>query len=746
MEFDVLVGRYVPIEVFAGSLVALFVIVLIRMRSLLSKVRSQVDALDSAAADLRKSDERHRSVVNSLSEVVFQTDLRTRWTFLNDAWMDVSGFTVEESLGRPAGDLVHPDDRPEVMKYFASLMDGQNEAIRHEARGIDKHGNIKWVEFYVRLLKDDNGEVTGTTGALMDVTERRNAELALREAEKRYRTLVEQIPVVPYVCAANDASSNQYISSRINELMGYTPEEWQEPGLWKRLIHPDDEERVAETQSRSNSDRLPFVCEYRMRHKSGRYVWVRDEAVPGETDEDAGAGWQGVLMDITHRKVLEDQLVHQAFHDPLTGLANRALFSDRVQHALSHRNRLSLSPLAVLFIDLDDFKTVNDSLGHATGDQLLKSVASRLEGALRLSDTAARLGGDEFGVLVEDMDGVGSAERVAQRIIEAIDRPFQLQGHEITIRPSIGIAVTEDRQAGVEELLRNADLAMYIAKRGGKDRYALYESGMHVAALGRLQMKADLDRAVDERRLVVHYQPIVDLESSRIVGCEALVRWNHPERGLVSPGEFIHVAEETGMINLLGRWVTREACGQVAEWIKSGLGAPRLTVNLSGRQLHDPGLVSDVTQTLQETGLDPSFLTFEITESALMTDIEASVQMLESLKSLGVQLAIDDFGTGYSSLSYLQRFPLDILKIDRSFVSGMELGDDEAALAQAVVRLGQTLHLRTIAEGVELEEQRAALITAGCLFGQGYLFSRPVEGSAMGDLLEKQSAGVLLLP
>lgn len=744
IAYDALTGRNVPTEVFAASSVILFLIVLIRMMGLLTEVESQVVALDAVSTELRQSDERHRSVVNSLNEVVFQTDLQTRWTFLNDAWIEVSGYTITESLGRPAGELVHPEDRPEVMRYFASLMDGQNEAIRHEARGIDRQGNVKWVEFYVRLLRNDEGEVTGTTGALMDVTERRSAEIALRDAEKRYRTLVEQIPVVPYMDLTDEERSNQYVSTRIQELLGYTPEEWGRPGTWASLVHPEDKDRVAGERARSNYDRLPFIAEYRMRHKNGHYVWVRDEAVFVVSDDDTETIWQGVFMDITHRKVLEDQLVHQAFHDPLTGLANRALFSDRVQHALSHRHRQT--PLAVLFIDLDDFKTVNDSLGHATGDQLLKSVASRLEGALRLSDTAARLGGDEFAILVEDLDDGDSASQVADRVIEAIDRPFQLQGREISIRPSIGIAVTEDRRAGVDELLRNADLAMYIAKRGGKNRYAMYEPGMHVAALGRLQMKADLGRAIDEARLVVHYQPIVQLSSSRILGCEALVRWNHPTRGLVPPAEFIPVAEETGVINLLGKWVIREACEQMSRWRIGGIGSLHMTVNLSGRQLHDPALVADVARSLRETGIEPRLLTLEITESALMTDIGASIEMLHALKQLGVRLAIDDFGTGYSSLSYLQRFPLDVLKIDRSFVNGMEQGEEEAALAQAVVRLGQTLRLETIAEGIEIEEQRTALISSGCLLGQGYLFSRPVEGPAMESLLARQNEGMLLLP
>lgn len=746
IAFDALTGRHVPIEVFAVTSVLLFILLLLRMLGLLSERRSQMEALDRASEILRHSEERHRSVVNSLNEVVFQTDLQTRWTFLNDAWREISGFSIEESLGRPAGELVHPEDRPEVLRYFASLMGGENEAIRRETRGVDKAGNVKWIEFYVRLLRDPDGSIVGTTGALMDVTERRNAEIALQDAEKRFRTLVEQIPVVPYVDSVDEASTNQYVSSRIRELLGFTPEEWKQSGLWMDRVHPEDRERVAAEHARSNYDKLPFIAEYRMRHKDGRYVWVRDEAVCVISEDGADPFWQGVYMDVTHRKILEDQLVHQAFHDPLTGLANRALFSDRVQHALSHRGRPGVSPLGVLFIDLDDFKTVNDSLGHATGDQLLKAVASRLEGALRLSDTAARLGGDEFAVLVEDMDDVNSAERVAERVIEAIDRPFQLQGREIAIRPSIGIAITEDRQTSVDELLRNADLAMYMAKRGGKNRYAMYEPRMHVAALGRLQMKADLERALEDERLVIHYQPIVDLRSSRITGCEALVRWDHPERGFVPPSEFIPVAEETGLINHLGRWVVHEACAQVAAWCGEGLAKISLTVNLSGRQLHDPALVMDVTRSLTESGLEPARLTLEITESALMTDIGASIDMLHALKSLGVRLAIDDFGTGYSSLSYLQRFPLDILKIDRSFINGMERGADEAALAQAVIKLGQTLRLETIAEGIENHQQRRALLAAGCQLGQGYLFSRPVEAKAMCALLDEREGGVLLLP
>ncbi len=567
---------------------------------------------------------------------------------------------------------------------------------------------------------------------------------SLVAAEERYRTLVEQIPAVTYLHMANAHNSTIYISPRIEDLLGISVTAWSaDPENWVKHLHPDDKARVLAENERKNRDGGSFEFEYRMIRPDGREVWVRDEGTLIRDASGEPAYWQGLLIDITERKELEDQLVHQAFHDPLTSLANRALFADRVEHALSHKGRHAATPLAVLFVDIDDFKTINDSLGHGAGDELLRLVAARLSESLRLSDTASRLGGDEFGVLVEDMEVPGDAVKVAQRIQEAIMVPYLLSGREVSIRASIGIAVSMDRESSADELLRNADLAMYMAKREGTGGYSIFEPRMHAAVVDRMQLKADLEKALVNGELLLNFQPIVELKTYRLAGVEALIRWKHPERGMVPPGDFIILAEETDLIERIGSWVLRAVCVQIKEWDAAGYGPLRVTVNLSGRQLESPELVHQVAGIFRETGVDAERIVFEITESAIMKDVQTSAEILGNLKQLGVSLAVDDFGTGYSSLSYLQSFPVDVLKIDQSFVRQLVEGPDKVALVRAVVKLGAELDLQTVAEGVEAREQSDILRELGCDKAQGFYFSPPRDANAITELLADEARSSL---
>jgi diguanylate cyclase (GGDEF)-like protein len=444
------------------------------------------------------------------------------------------------------------------------------------------------------------------------------------------------------------------------------------------------------------------------------------------------------LDNVRQLRELNHQLTHQAFHDPLTNLANRARLTDRVQHALGRAARHD-EELVVLFIDLDNFKAVNDSLGHAVGDQLLINVSERIRGCLRAVDTPARLGGDEFAVLLEDVVEPGEAMQVANRILESLQLPFVLADKEVFSNASIGIAFSHPGETDADELLRNADVAMYAAKSCGKGRVEVFESRLHTEVLRRLALEADLRAAVERNEFVIYYQPTVRLDSGDVSGFEALVRWQHPERGLVPPGEFIASAESSGLIVPIGRWVLREACQQVRRWQTAYAGAERLSIsiNLSARQLQDACIVDDVADALAASGLEPSALVLEITETLLMQDVEATVQRLRQLKALGVRLAIDDFGTGYSSLSYLRRFPVDVLKIDRSFVSGVGDGSEDAVLTEAIVMLAHTLRLKVVAEGIEEPEQLAFLRRLACDLGQGYYFARPLPVSELEDLLER---------
>jgi diguanylate cyclase (GGDEF)-like protein len=455
---------------------------------------------------------------------------------------------------------------------------------------------------------------------------------------------------------------------------------------------------------------------------------------------------KGIVLntrDISERKQFEEQLSHQAFHDQITGLANRALFQDRVSHALERQTRDG-SPVAVLFMDLDDFKTINDSLGHAAGDQLLVALAERLVGRLRTADTAARLGGDEFGVLLEDGgdDGLTAAD-VAGRILETLEEPFDLDGTEVYARASIGISVAEpdDPVGSADELLRNADVAMYMAKEGGKARYQLFEPAMHDTALRRLELRAAMQRAIDHDEFRLFYQPVIELPTGKITGVEALIRWFDPEKGIVPPLDFIPLAEETGLIVPIGRWVLMEACSHAARLAETFAALDlHMAVNLSARQIARPEIVEEVREALSASQLDPSKLVLEITESVMIHDMDLAIGRLKELKTLGVQLAIDDFGTGYSSLNYVRRFPVDILKVDKSFIDGVTEGGESSALTAAVIELASILNLKPVAEGIERADQLEQLIAMKCDLGQGFLFAKPLPTDELEVLLTEHIA------
>ncbi|MGH2826543.1 MAG: putative bifunctional diguanylate cyclase/phosphodiesterase, partial [Actinomycetota bacterium] len=564
----------------------------------------------------------------------------------------------------------------------------------------------------------------------------RESQEALQEQEENLRFLMDHVPAVVYKAETGEQGRWLYVSPQIETLLGFTPEEWlADPELWWKQVHPDDRSRVRadEEATLTASGPKSGAVEYRMLTKDGRMVWVSDEATIVGDESGTALHWSGILSDVTRRKGLEDQLKHQAFHDPLTGLANRALFVDRVDHALARGKRDGLR-VAVLFFDLDDFKTINDSLGHNAGDQLLMAAAKRLQTCLRPGDTFARFGGDEFAILLEDTS-LSNATSVAYRLIDSLSEPFSVGGRDVMVRASVGIELGNARSIGSNELLRNADVAMYVAKSKGKARYELFDSSMHSAALHRLEVKADLKRAIDNEEFVLHYQPIVDLDEGALVGMEALVRWEHPVRGLIAPADFIPVAEETGLIVDLGRWVLREACRQAQAWPARGRGVG-LSVNVSTRQFLHPGMVEDAAGALWDSGLDPSLLTIEITESVLIHDNDAAIDKLRRLKEFGVRVAVDDFGTGYSSLGYLKRFPIDILKIDKTFIEGVGNGSEESAIAHAIIKLGGSLGLEVVAEGIELSEQIDALQMLRCERGQGFYFSKPLDAEAMGLLLD----------
>ena len=567
-------------------------------------------------------------------------------------------------------------------------------------------------------------------------TEALSAEV--RRSEARFRTLVENAPDV--IVVLNDKGKIVYESPSVERILGHSPtHRLGADGLSN--VHPEDLAQVQTTMAdlvaHPGAVRT-IVC--RGRHADGSWRWLEVTATNLLHDPNV-RGLVGNYRDITEQRALEEQLAHWAFHDTLTGLANRALFHNCLARALARNQRYDY-PVAVLFLDLDDFKTVNDGLGHSAGDELLVTAASRLRGCLRETDTAARLGGDEFAILLEDAE-VERAKNVAQRVLDALNRPFVLGDREIVASASIGIAVHEHGPGDADELLRNADMAMYEAKTRGKNRAEVFCDKMYEAARTRLQLKADLQRAIGDNALVLHYQPIVSLETGQIVALEALLRYDHPDRGLVPPLEFIPLAEETGLILPLGRWVLRQACQQARDWQQRFATEPPLqvSVNLSPRQLEDPDLYQDVAAALRESGLRPEDLELEITESALLQDTEALRQRLAGLKWLGVRLATDDFGTGYSSLNYLQRLPLDFLKIDRSFIKGLNDDGARPSLVGSIVDMARSFRLRTIAEGVETLTQEERLRELGCDLAQGFLYARPLTPEAVDEVLRAAAQG-----
>ena len=557
------------------------------------------------------------------------------------------------------------------------------------------------------------------------------ADQAVRQNEARFRSLVQHSSDVIIVTRAN--GTMRFVSPSANRVFGYDPSEMVNRPI-ASLLHPDDRDRA--TTLFENVSRTPGVTgpvEWRFRQPDGS--WLSAEILATNLTGDPSV--RGIVLntrDVSERKRLEEQLTHQAFHDPLTGLANRALFRDRVSHALALAQRQS-HPITVLFLDLDDFKRVNDSLGHAEGDRLLISAAERFLSCARAADTVARLGGDEFAILIEHAGGPDGRGELLERLATAMGHPFTLSGNQVQVTASIGVA-TAAMGDTADDLLRNADVAMYAAKRRGKGRSATYESRMYADVRHRLEMEAALRTAIDGGELTLHYQPIVQLRTGAIDGVEALVRWEHPTYGHLLPQHFIPLAEETGLIVKLGCWVLDEACRQVQAWRLAYPEAPlSVSVNISGRQLQGPGIGDALGDALASSGVDPSAVILEITESVLMQQTDSVLERLQGLKKLGVRLAIDDFGTGYSSLSYLQRFPIDILKIAKPFVEEVALGAERAALARAIIGLGDTLRLQTVAEGIEMAEQRAALIELGCPLGQGHHFSRAVPAEAIERML-----------
>jgi diguanylate cyclase (GGDEF)-like protein/PAS domain S-box-containing protein len=648
------------------------------------------------------------------------------------------------SLADPIGDSrrflrqVHPDDRDRVRSARNGCLES---GVPYQAsyRIIRPDAKICCVHERAEAVRDSEGNTSGLFGYLQDMTGAWKAEQDRRESEERFRSMFEQA-AVGITLTQLDGKFAQ-VNQRFAELLGYAPEELSQLDF-QTVTHPDDlvaELPMLDRLLRGESE--TYTMEKRFLRKDGETRWINLTVSIRRDADGAPRQFIAVAEDIAARKRVEEDLRSQqlraqylASHDSLTGLPNRSLLHDRLDHAIAHAHRTKRM-VAVMFLDLDRFKLINDTLGHKSGDQLLQTMGARLQEIMREGDTVARLGGDEFVILVEDLANEEEATSIAEKVLSQIAVPAALDGHQLVLSTSVGVSMYPKDSQNAHVLLKQADIAMYQAKEKGGNALRYFDPEMNSHVFHRLAIENGLRRALELDELALRYQPLVDLKTGRIVGMEALVRWNHPEKGLLGPDEFISVAEETGLIIELGECVLRKACQQQQEWQEQGLPGVRMAVNLSAKQFGPRNLVSRVRAVLNETGMDPSLLKLEITETGLMQDVARTQDALLELSAMGIELAIDDFGTGYSSLSYLKTLPIDTLKVDRSFVNDLAVDTDDAAIVSATIRLAHSLGLRVIAEGVETLTQLAFLANQRCDEGQGYYFSLPLVPGDMEDLL-----------
>lgn len=712
-------------------------------------IKIQTDISDRHLAEiaLRESEEQFRLAFELAPIGVFIASLDGNYLQVNEALCRALGYSRQELLQKNQRDLTHPDDRAADLAVNQQLLLEETDRFQLEKRFLAKNGRIVCALLQGVVVKDDCGIPHHLLGQLVDISDRKQAEEALKDSERRLEGILASLEDVVWSATA-DEFLPLYLNQAAETVYGRPVAEFfRNPALWFEIVHPEDRSRVKRQEQLLMSTGHSEI-EYRILGPEGetRWLYCRSRVVRDEDGKPCRV--DGISSDITGRKEAEAQLRHSAFYDSLTDLPNRTAFIDRLWHTLRRAKRRGGYLFAVLFLDLDWFKVVNDSLGHSIGDLLLVQMARRLESCLRPSDTLARLGGDEFTILLEDLEQCEDAIEITEMILNSLRSPFDLEGREVFTNTSIGIAFSQPPTANTatpisynrpEDFLRDADTAMYRAKSLGKGRYAIFDSKMHAGALARLELETDLRRSLEREELFVCYQPIISLVREELIGFEALLRWQHPKKGLISPAKFIPIAEESGAIVPIGAWILEEATRQLHLWHEQFPYYSSLTmnINLSSKQIRESALIDAIDRILAQTKLAGRFLKLEITESILMDNVEAATQMLLALRKRQIQLCIDDFGTGYSSLSYLHRFPVNTLKIDRSFVKRMQPNGKNLEIIQAIVSLAGALGMDVVAEGIETEAQLTQLKTLGCRFGQGYFFFRPLTKNEVEDLLKK---------
>ena len=674
-----------------------------------------------------------RALIDAIPNPVYYKDVEGRFRVYNRAWNDLwgggvdwVGKTVHDMFDAGIAELHDSRDRP----LFRQPSSVQYEALMPTHGGRDREMLYNKVSFV-----DREGRIAGVIGTITDVTAYKETERALEASEGRFRVLTES--GLDLISVLGDDGTIHYQSPALRNLLGYDPAETIGHNVFE-LVHRDDVEAARAAFRRILETRhFREPLEFRIRNREGQ--WRTFESLGTNCVENPHI--RGVVFnsrDVTDRKAIQQRIQHLAYHDNLTGLPNRGLLQDRLAHSIARAER-SGRKVAVLFIDLDNFKNINDTLGHDVGDELLRLVAKRLGECVRAGDTIARQGGDEFIVLLDNLDDGRGASVVAQKILNVLRTAFPLGGTEQHVSGSVGIAVFPEDGRDAQTLMKNADTAMFHGKGIGKNTYQYFTAQMNIAVKRRMTLESALRRAVLQKDFVLHYQPQVNLETGEIVAVESLVRWKTEDSGTVMPGDFIPLAEETGLISEIGEWVLREACRQNKEWQDRGLAPRRMAVNLSARQFADKAFLDTVDRVLKDTGLDPKWLELEITESQVMRQTEGMILLLNRLSEMGVHLAIDDFGTGYSSLSYLKRLPVRKLKIDQSFIRDITVDPNDAAIVVAIISMARSLDLETIAEGVETAGQLALLRSKECGVGQGFYFSAPVTAEGVYPLLKQNN-------
>ena len=681
-------------------------------------------------AAVRESEERYRDLFENANDLIYTHDLSGNFTSINRAGEIITGYSREEAVEMNISSVVAPEFLEQARRMTALKVEGKGPTA-YELEIIAKGGRRVSLELSTRLIRQD-GKPVAVQGIGRDISERKRTEEALKASETRYRQLGEGI--LHQIWTARSDGYVDYVNKRMLEYFDRTPEQLL-GDRWYESIHPDDLDEALKRWAHSVKTGGPFETEFRLKRRDGLYRWHVAKATPGHDVHGKITKWFGTNTDIHEQKESEEKLNYYARHCPLTDLPNRVDFMSHLNLAIHRAQENPDAKFAVLFLDLDRFKVINDSLGHVVGDKLLIAIAGRLKTCLRPGDVVARLGGDEFTVLLNRTGGEAEVSKVVERLQTKISLPFTIDNYEVFTTASVGIILSDHVKRAPEDYLRDADAAMYRAKEGGKARYEIFDSEMHVQNLNLLQVETDLRHAVEREEFELLYQPIVDIHTGEVSEFEALIRWRHPSLGQISPDNFVGVAEETGLIIPIGKWVLEQACRQITEWQRSIDRKLSISVNLSAKQLMHPSLTGTVEEILLETGLDPKRLKLEVTESTVMEHSDRSMAVLKELDQIGILLSTDDFGTGYSSLSYLQRFPFDRMKIDRSFVDKLGTDKKSDAIVKTILMLGNNLGLEVVAEGVETAAQLELLQTLGCRLGQGYLFSRPVTAEEAAKLL-----------